>query len=146
MSEHKIRTTWKRETSDFQYDSFDRTHAVAFEGGQNILASSAPAYSGNAAHANPEELLAASVSSCHMLTFLAISSKSRLLVDSYEDNAVAILDKNAEGMMAVTHIKLHPVVKFSGDVPDDAKVKELHEKAHKYCMIANSLKCEVSVH
>jgi len=145
MSEHKARVSWKRETQDFQYDSYDRTHKVEFEGGQNIHASAAPAFVGNAAHANPEEMLAAALSSCHMLTFLAFCAKSKLVVNSYEDNTIALLEKNSEGMMAVTRIKLHPVVTFEGQAPDSAKFNELHEKAHKYCMIANSLKCEVSI-
>src|SRR5512134_3385223 len=112
MSEHRISLAWKRQTTDFTYDTYDRTHTVMFEGGQTIQTSAAPAYLGKAEYANPEELLAASLSSCHMLTFLAIAAKSRYIVDSYEDETTAILDKNAEGAMAVTKIVLRPKVFF----------------------------------
>ena len=77
MSEHRISLAWKRQTPDFAYDTYDRTHTVMFEGGQTIQASAAAAYLGKADYANPEELLAASLSSCHMLTFLAIAAKPR---------------------------------------------------------------------
>lgn len=144
MSEHKATIRWKRETKDFAYDTFDRTHDIVFEGGTRCKASSAKEFLGNAALVNPEELLAAALSNCHMLTFLAIAAKSRLIVDSYEDTAVALLDKNSAGKFAVTKTTLRPKVTFAKETPvAPEKIAELHEKAHRNCFIANSVACEV---
>ncbi len=146
MSEHKISIEWKRQSPDFVYETYDRGHKVHFDGGQSVLTSAAPDYMGNAKLANPEELMAAALASCHMLTFLAVSAKSRFVVDSYSDKAAAILEKNSEGKMAVTKIILRPVVVFGGEnKPDAQKLKDLHAKAHHNCMIGNSIKSEVIV-
>ena len=72
MSEHHLTLDWRRATSDFNYDTFERTHAIHFSGGTRLEVSSAPDYLGNKAYTNPEELLGAALASCHMLTFLAI--------------------------------------------------------------------------
>lgn len=144
MSEHHATVSWKRTTKDFVYETYDRSHSVSYPGGIVHGASAAKEFMGKAELANPEELLAAALSSCHMLTFLAVCAKSRIAVDSYEDRATAILDKNAAGKLAVTKIFLRPKTTFSGDTPvDGAKLKELHEKAHRNCFIAQSVACEV---
>jgi organic hydroperoxide reductase OsmC/OhrA len=146
MSDHKATVNWKRETSDFVYDTFDRTHTIKFEGGIQCQASSAPDFMGKAQWVNPEELLAAALASCHMLTFLAVASKSRLNVKSYHDEAVAKLDKNSEGKMCVTQITLHPKVEFEpADSVSLEKLNELHAKAHKHCFIANSIAARVAI-
>lgn len=144
MSEHKAKVTWKRTTKDFAYDTYDRTHTVGFEGGITFQGSAAPDFLGKAQFGNPEEMLAGALSSCHMLTFLAIAAKSRLTLDSYEDNVVAILDKNAAGKLAVTKVLLRPKATFAKETPvTREKLVELHEKAHRNCFIANSVNCEV---
>jgi organic hydroperoxide reductase OsmC/OhrA len=146
MSEHRVSLGWKRTTPDFTYETYDRTHEVMFEGGQSLKASAAIEYKGNPAWANPEELLAASLSSCHMLTFLAIAAKSRLTLDSYEDEVTAVLEKNAEGRLSVTKIILRPKTRFSGtNAPDAAKIAELHQKAGHNCFIEASIKSQVIV-
>ena len=145
MSEHLAKVTWKRLTPDFAYETYDRTHTVVYGGGSLISASSAPEFSGKKELANPEEMLAAALASCHMLTFLAVAAKSRLTVDSYTDNAAAKLDKGENGKMCVTHIRLNPKVTFSGEAPSPEKLKTMHEKSHANCFIANSLKCEMTI-
>lgn len=147
MSNHCARVAWRRDTTkpDFTYDTYDRTHTVAFGGGQELLGSAAPDYKGDATKANPEEMLAASLAACHMLTFLAIAARSRLVVDTYEDDAEATLGKNAAGKLAVTKVVLRPRVTFAGTAPTAEKLRELHEKAHANCFIANSVSCEVVV-
>ncbi len=140
MSEFKVAVEWKRNGEDFNYDHFDRTHKITFNGGISIQASSAKEYLGKDQYPNPEELLLAAASNCHMLTFLALAAKSRWTVDHYEDHPTAALGKNADGMTAISKICLHPNVKFSGEnIPTEEKIKLLHEKAHKYCFIANSI-------
>ena len=144
MSQHTATIHWKRHTQDFAYETYDRTHDVKFEGGKSVSASSAKEYLGKPEHANPEEMLAAALSSCHMLTFLAVAAKSRLIVDSYEDTATAILGKNAQGKLAVTKTILRPRVVFAKETPvTHERLVELHEKAHRNCFIANSVACEV---
>jgi len=146
MSEHKAKLLWQRQTADFAYDTYDRSHAVTMEGGAVISASAAPEYKGKKELVNPEEMLAASAASCHMLTFLAVAARSHITVDRYEDSVVAVLEKNAEGVLAVTTITLHPKIVFSGEnLPDAAKLKDLHDKAHRNCFIANSIKCRIVV-
>lgn len=146
MAEHKATIRWRRETPDFEYKTFDRAHVWDFPGGQSLQSSSAPEYFGNPEYANPEEGLVASLSSCHMLTFLAIAARKRLTVDLYEDEASGILEKNPRGRMLVTRITLRPRVVFGGDnVPDGKTLAAMHHKAHENCFVANSLLTEVSV-
>lgn len=146
MSQHSVHVNWVKKTSDFSYETYDRTHEISFEGGIKILASSAPQYLGKQEFVNPEEQLASAVASCHMLTFLAVAAKSRLTVESYADQATAILDKNTQGKICVTKIILRPKVVFSGtNIPDAAKLKDLHDKAHRNCFIANSVSCQVEI-
>ena len=143
MSSFKIAVKWN---NTFTPEGYIRDHAVFFSGNQVLQNSAAKEYSGNEKMANPEELLASALASCHMLTFLAISSKSRFIVESYEDQAVATLEKNEEGKVAITKITLHPKIIFKGDlIPDAEKIKSLHEKAHLNCFVANSIKCHVEI-
>lgn len=145
MSAHTITLNWKRTTSDFNYKTYDRNHTVRFSGGTSMQVTAAPEYLGNPDLSNPEELLVAALSSCHMLTFLAIAAHKGLVVDNYTDEAVGILQKNAAGKMAVTEVTLRPKIVFGGTQPDAATLHQLHEKAHDNCFIANSVTTEVRV-
>jgi organic hydroperoxide reductase OsmC/OhrA len=146
MSEHKVTIKWKRELDDFSYAKYDRTHEWIFEGGTVVKASSATKYLGKAEFVNPEEALAAALSSCHMLTFLSIASRRNIIVDSYEDNAVAIMSMNPKGKLAVTKTYLRPKITFSGsNIPDNAQIIEMHHHSHEECFIANSVLTEVIV-
>jgi organic hydroperoxide reductase OsmC/OhrA len=146
MAEHKITLEWKRETETFTYDTYNRDHVWVFEGGSRLTASAAPAYRGNPALVNPEEAFVASLSSCHMLTFLAVAAKRKFIVDRYSDQAVGVLEKNAQGKLAVTRVQLHPTVIFSGPAqPTPEQLTALHEEAHKGCFIANSVTTDVTV-
>ena len=140
MSNYSIRLTWRRATPDFDYKTFDRSHVWHLAGGQVVRGSAAPEYSGNPEMSNPEEALLASLSSCHMLTFLAIAALKRLVVDSYEDAPSAELGKNDQGKTMVSRLVLRPKVAFGGDrIPDADAVLELHRKAKENCFIGNSL-------
>ena len=146
MSEYKVSLLWKEESADFSYKNYSRTHSWKFGGGTIIEASAAPEYLGKAELVNPEEAFAASLSSCHLLTFLAIASMKKFRVSSYEDNAVASLGKNEHGQMAVLKVVLRPRVEFGGDnIPDTALIQEMHDKAHEECFISNSVTTEVVV-
>ena len=139
----------KKATAAFcTYSDYPRNHAIVFKNGQEtITASAAPAYKGDAGKADPEDLLVASLSSCHMLSFLAIASKKKVTVTSYEDEAIGFLE-NAFLPMArwarfwIARVILRPKVTCDADA---AILAEIHHLAHEACFIANSVKTEVSV-
>ena len=152
MSNHRASLSWKRSTPDFSpafsYDTYDRSHEVRFGGGLTLTASAAPEYKGRAELPNPEEQLVASLSSCHMLTFLAIASRRRLVVDSYEDDAQGFLEKTEpQGKLWLSRVILAPRIRFAeGQGPASPEAyRELHERAHAECFIANSVKTAVSI-
>src|SRR5690242_11244969 len=115
MSEHKATIEWRRETPDFAYETYNRDHDWAFDAGVTARDAANPAYLGNESCVDPEEAFVASLSSCHMLTFLALAAKKRYIVDDYHDEAVGILAKDATGNLSVTRVTLRPQVSFSGD-------------------------------
>ena len=145
MSEHSVTIAWHLPPdTEFDYDHFDRSHDWTFAGGEVLQASASPEYHGDVTKVNPDDAVIAAVSSCHMLTFLAIAAKQRLKVLSYIDWPVGILEKNAEGRVAITRIELRPKVVFDED-PDDAALRKLHDSAHRNCFVANSLRSEVVI-
>lgn len=146
MSEHKATIKWARNGADFGYKNYSRDHIWRFDSGVETPASAAPAYLGNPQRVDPEAAFVAALSSCHMLTFLALASNKGFVVDSYQDNAVGRLEKNANGKLALTHIELRPRIICSGDKqPTQADLEWLHDKAHRECFIANSVTTEVKV-
>ena len=146
MSEHKITLVWKLETAEFTYPKYNRDHLWKFDGGAEVRASAAPAYVGNPANVDPEEAFVASLSSCHMLTFLAVACKKRFVVESYTDEAVGHLEKNAAGKLAMTRVELRPKIIFAGTaIPGPEELHEMHEFAHRECFIANSVNTVVTV-
>jgi organic hydroperoxide reductase OsmC/OhrA len=146
MSEHKANVSWTRNGVDFSYKTYPRDHVWRFPNGIEVAASATPAYLGNAQRVDPEAAFVAALSSCHMLTFLAIASMKGFVIDSYSDDAVGHLEKNAAGKMAVTRVDLHPAIVFSGaKQPTPADLDAMHDKAHKECFIANSVTTEVQV-
>ncbi len=146
MSEHTATIAWRREMPDFAYETYNRDHDWSFDAGITVRASANPAYLGSENCVDPEEAFVASLSSCHMLTFLALAAKKRYVVDGYEDQAVGVLDKDAAGHLAMTRVTLRPQVSFGGEkVPSPDELRQLHERAHHACFIANSVKTEVVV-
>jgi organic hydroperoxide reductase OsmC/OhrA len=147
MSEHHIDLEWAREGGPFARDNYNRDHTVRFSGGQSLRTSAAPGvYAGNPEASNPEELLLAALSSCHMLTFLAVAANRGYVIDGYTDAATATLGKNADGKIAVVMATLAPKVTFAGDKrPTAEEYAKLHERAHHACFIANSVKTQVEV-
>ncbi|MBS2011404.1 MAG: OsmC family protein [Deltaproteobacteria bacterium] len=146
MSLHRAAVTWKRSTTDFEPDTYSREHVVTFGGGARLEASAAPEYHGDGTKPNPEEQLVGALSGCHMLTFLAVCARKKVVVDAYDDEAEGVLEKNAEGRLAVTRVTLRPRVTFAESTPvDDATLDSLHAAAHRGCFIASSVKTEVTI-
>src|SRR5437879_6571675 len=103
MSEHKASIKWSFTSGDFLKGRYSREHTWTFDGGITVAASSSPAavpvpYS-NPAHVDPEEAFVASLSSCHMLTFLWVAYRDGLSVTAYEDDAVGAMTKNEQGVL-----------------------------------------------
>lgn len=146
MAEHTATISWKRTSDDFAYESYNREHTWTFKGGVRVRASASPAYRGNPDCPDPEDALVAALSSCHMLSFLAIAARKKLTVDSYEDDAVGHLEKNAAGQLAVTRVVLRPQIRFGGaNAPSADELKKLHDESHHVCFIANSVLTTVTV-
>jgi organic hydroperoxide reductase OsmC/OhrA len=146
MSEHAVKVEWKRETPDFEYQTYNRDHDWAFDAGITVRASANPDYKGSDRCVDPEEAFVASLSSCHMLTFLALAARDRYVVDRYRDQAVGVLGKDSSGHLAMTRVTLRPEVAFSGEkVPSAEEIRQLHDRAHHACFIANSVKTDVIV-
>ena len=146
MSQHEAVLEWERESDDFSYRSYTRNHLWIFPSGIRIEASAAPKYLGDESRVDPEEAFVASIASCHMLTFLAIASKKRFVVNKYADRAVGVLAANDGGRLAITKVTLNPTIEFAeGKSPDEGELRKMHELAHHECFIANSMLTEITV-
>jgi organic hydroperoxide reductase OsmC/OhrA len=146
MSEHKVTVKWERGGAEFSYQKYPRDHTWSFDGGHAMTATAAPAYLGNPANVDPEEAFVASLSSCHMLTFLFVASKKGFAVERYEDEAVGVLSKNEAGLQWISRVDLRPRISYTGErQPSAEELAQLHHDAHRLCFIANSVKTEVVV-
>jgi organic hydroperoxide reductase OsmC/OhrA len=142
MAEHRIRLTWTDGGKPFTYEAYPREHEIAFKDGQQTMtASAASAYKGDGKHTDPEDMLVAALSSCHMLSFLAICTKKKITVQSYEDDAVGFLE-NDSGKLWITRVILRPKVVCNADAE---MLAQIHHLAHEACFIANSVKTDVKV-
>jgi organic hydroperoxide reductase OsmC/OhrA len=150
MSEHKATISWQRTSPDFLKGKYSREHRWTFDGGFTVPASASPSVVSapwsNPSHVDPEEAFVASISSCHMLTYLYLASQQGFQVDSYRDEAVGVMTKNEKGVPWVSSVTLHPQIAYSGEkLPTPADEEHLHHLAHEQCFIANSIKTSVTV-
>ena len=150
MSEYQATIKWQRTSPDFLKGKYSREHTWTFDGGFTMPASPSPSSVplpwSNPAHVDPEEAYVASISSCHMLTFLFVAYRQGFQVDSYEDEAVGSMTKNDKGVPWISLVTLRPRISYSGEkIPTPADEEHLHHLAHEQCFIANSIKTEVVV-
>lgn len=135
--------SWKGSTAA-GYDSYDRTHTVIVPPARTALRlSSDPAFNGDAELANPEQLLVAAASSCQLLMFLAIAARSHVDVIAYEDEADATMPEDTKPMR-IRQITLRPRITI-GSESDLDRVREMVNRAHERCFIANSLNAEITI-
>jgi organic hydroperoxide reductase OsmC/OhrA len=138
-----------KDGEDFPNGRYLRGHSVAFEHGPEVRGTASAHVVGNrwaeAGAADPEQMLVASLSSCHMLTFLHVARLAGFVVTHYRDEAEGVMEKNAEGRFAVTRATLRPQITYQGRAPDAAERERLHHAAHEECFIANSVKTAVVV-
>jgi organic hydroperoxide reductase OsmC/OhrA len=153
MSEHTATIKWTRRGApeDFPKGKYSREHTWTFDGGVTVPGSASPSVVpapwSNSAAVDPEEAYVASISSCHMLTFVYLAQKQGFVVESYEDRAVGVMTKSERGATPwVSLVTLHPTIVYGGEKrPTDAEEEHLHHDAHEQCFIANSVKTEISV-
>ncbi len=137
-----------KEGEDFARGRYSRGHTVFFDGGISLPASASPHVVGKWAvkeAVDPEEMLVAALSNCHMLTFLHVARLAGFVATSYRDRAEGTMEEIAPGRQAVTKVTLRPVIEWIGAAPDAAKLDAMHHEAHETCFIANSVKTQVSV-
>jgi len=147
MKEHHYKSTinWvgNQGAGTIDYKSYSRNHEISVTNKLLIPASSDPSFRGDAARYNPEELLLASLSSCHLLWYLHLCSVNGVVVIAYTDQAMGTMQEAADGSGHFTEVTLHPaVVVANADMV--TKANALHEDAHRMCFIANS--CNFPVH
>ena len=151
MSTYTATIRWTRkDEGDFTKGQYSRAHTWEFDGGVTVPASPSPHVVpqpwSDLNAVDPEEAFVASLSSCHMLFFIDFARRAGLIVDGYTDEAEGVLDKRADGKLAMTRVTLRPRVSWGGEMrPDGATVSDLHHRAHEACFIANSVTSEVVV-
>jgi organic hydroperoxide reductase OsmC/OhrA len=118
--------------------AYSRDNVLAAPGHAPIAGSSPPVFGGEASRYNPEELLTLSLSECHMLTYLALAAKKRIAVLAYEDLASGTLGRGPSGKMQMVGVVLRPRVTVAKGT-DLAEARAMHEKAHAFCFVANSV-------
>jgi organic hydroperoxide reductase OsmC/OhrA len=148
MSEYSAVIQWNRDGAAFSDNRYSRGHRWLFDGGVEVPASASPKVVplplSVAAAVDPEEAFVVSLSSCHMLWFLNIAATRGFVVDSYRDEAVGVVGKDAAGKLAMTRVTLRPEVQFGAATrPAASEVAAMHHEAHEKCFIASSVKTEV---
>ncbi len=144
LHHYQATITWTGNTGQgtAHYRAYARAHTISIEGKPNILCSSDPAFRGDPSRYNPEELLLASLSACHMLWYLHLCAEAGVVVTAYTDHAAGVMEETAEGSGHFTQVILHPKV-----VVTEARMVEqaiyLHRQANAHCFIANSVRFPV---
>jgi organic hydroperoxide reductase OsmC/OhrA len=126
------------------YKRYRRDHVIAAAGKPEIAGSSDPAFRGDPSRYNPEELLVASLSCCHMLWYLHLCAVNHVTVVEYRDLPVGTMEERDDGSGAFVRVVLRPQVKVAAS-RDVVKANEFHSEAHRYCFIANSVNFPVEV-
>jgi organic hydroperoxide reductase OsmC/OhrA len=149
MTTHTVDIKWAlRDGDDVSKGRFSRGHEVRFDGGVTVPASASPHVVGKwavEAAVDPEEMLVAALSSCHMLSFLHVARLAGFAAAAYSDHAEGHVETIAPGKQAVTKVVLHPRIEWTGSPPDKEKLEHLHHQAHEICFIANSVTTQVTV-
>ncbi len=150
MSEYTATVRWRKDPDELFVDNkYSRGHQWSFDGGLTVPASSSAhvvqlPYSVEE-NVDPEEAFVASISSCHMLFFLAIAARRKFVINKYVDHAVGVMEIDGDRKMSMTRVTLHPQVEFIGErQPTYAQLEKMHHQSHEQCYIANSVKTAVT--
>jgi organic hydroperoxide reductase OsmC/OhrA len=120
------------------YRDYERAHDVRADGRPVIPGTSDPAFRGDPSRWNPEQLLVASLSQCHMLWYLHLATRAGVVVTAYTDPATGTMAEEADGSGQFTEVILRPEVTVA-EAEMAPKAAELHEAAHVMCFIARSV-------
>ena len=150
MSVYTATIAWSRDDQPFLDGRYSRAHVISFDGGVSIAGSPSPhvvrAPLSKADAVDPEEMLVAAVSSCHMLFFLDFARRGGFTVDRYEDEATGVMEKDERGRTSITKVTLRPAISWGGEKqPSPAEIEDLNHRAHEACYIANSIRADVNV-
>ncbi|MFL5816347.1 MAG: OsmC family protein [Conexibacter sp.] len=147
---YTARLAWAGSTAE-GYDRYSRAHEATCASGDGeqtpkppLPLSADPAFGGDPAKLNPEQLLVLAASSCQMLSFLAVAARARIDVTAYEDDAEGVMPED-DRPMRIARIVLRPQITIAGEAPDDARLTQLVEAAHRHCFVANSLTTEIAI-
>ncbi len=143
MAHHSFKTTlrWTGNlgSGTSAYREYSRDYEVsAPQKLAPVLGSSAQIYRGDERRYNPEELLVAALSSCHMLAYLHLCADAGIVVTAYEDEADGTMRANSDGSGEFVEVVLHPRVQIT-DAARTAQAAALHDRAHEMCFIARSV-------
>ena len=143
---YSTRTEWTGNLGEgtTNYRAYSRDHVMTVAGRPPLLGSSDPAFRGDASRWNPEDLLVASLSACHMLWYLHLCAQARITVLAYHDDAVGTMVEDEGGGGRFTQAVLRPVATLAAG-GDAALATALHKEAHRLCYIANSVNFPVSI-
>ena len=142
---YKQRLIWDGNRGDgtSSYAKYGRNYRLLIEGKPEIHGTADTAFRGEAEKWNPEDLFLGAISSCHMLSYLALCARERISVLSYEDEATGVMKEDGKGGGRFEEVTLHPIVTIA-DPAHAQRAQELHERAHQLCFIASS--CSVPIH
>lgn len=137
---YAINLTWTGNTGQgtLNYRGYERSHELYVEGKPVIYASSDPSFRGDRTKYNPEELLVASLSSCHMLWYLHLCSEAGIIVIDYSDKATGVMEEGSDGGGKFKEVTLNPVITIT-DQSKTQQAEQLHKRANELCFIANSV-------
>ena len=137
---YQLTITWtgNKGSGTSDYKAYERSHVIKAKGKAEIQVSSDPAFRGDETKYNPEDLLVAALSSCHLLSYLHQCAVAGVVVTAYTDNAAGIMEETPDGGGHFTEVTLNPVVTVKESSMME-KAKELHLKASELCFIANSV-------
>ena len=140
--EYRLTVDWHDDPGTVDYRSYTRDHVVSADGKPSLDGSADRSFRGSAGRWNPEELLVAALSQCHLLSFLHVAAEAGVVVTAYTDHPVGKMTKDDDGGWSFASVVLHPEVTVAGPCPD---LEPLHHAAHEACFIARSVAFPVTV-
>jgi organic hydroperoxide reductase OsmC/OhrA len=140
--EYRVSVAWRDDPGTVDYRSYTRDHVVSADGKPSLDGSADRAFRGSPERWNPEELLVAALSQCHLLSFLHVAADAGVVVTAYTDHPVGRMTKDDDGGWSISSVVLHPEITVAGEAGD---LTTLHHAAHEACFIARSVAFPVTV-
>ena len=140
LHSYQASVTWTGagDTGTSSYTAYSRDHEISFDGKPPLQGSADPAFRGDPARYNPEELLVAALAQCHMLWFLHLAASDGVVVHAYRDDPTGTMRVAAAGAGQFTEVVLRPQITVEGAVTED-ELDALHARAGEHCFISRSV-------